>query len=416
MRYCKRCVCPENHPLNITFDDAGICSGCRIHEARDRTDWEEKSRALEEILLHYRNRAGSHYDCVIPVSGNGDSFYTVDTVKNRYRMNPLLVTYNTHFNTKVGVRNLARLIAKLDCDHLMRTVSPDTAKRITRITLEKIGEMYWHVIVGSKTFPLQVATRLKIPLIIRGVNDIREQVGVSSHGDEADGTGKFRIDTDMFAGEDPNLFAKDLQAFTWPADDELEGVRELYLSDFIRWDVQRQTEEMIIRYGCETSEQERTFDTYETIYCRNNAGVHDYIRYFKYGYGKATDHACRDIRLGRMTREQGIELVQKYDAVKPRDLEMFLDWVKMTEEEFMTCINRFRDPRIWEEMPDGSWVPRDSVLNHIDDEGVDDVRLAVNDPRKYIQTPLLEPENEDYGYILMGRTYLDEKNYKAIEG
>ena len=84
-------------------------------------------------------------------------------------MNPLLVSYNSHFNTKVGVRNLSRLITQLDCDHLLNTVGPDTIKKVTRITLEKIGDVYWHVLAGTQTFPAQVAVKFNIPLIIWGV-------------------------------------------------------------------------------------------------------------------------------------------------------------------------------------------------------------------------------------------------------
>ena len=425
MRYCKRCLYPENHPLGITFDDEGVCSGCRVHEEKDEIDWREKEAELDNLLSPYRGRPGTSYDCIIPVNGNGDSFFVVDTIKNKYGLNPLLVTYNTHFNTKVGVRNLARLITRLDCDHLMCTVGPDTAKKLTRSALRKFGDMYWHVLAGTQTFPVRVATKMKVPLIVWGVNGWLDQVGMYSHYDAVEMTKKVRkehslrqMDADSFIGPEEGISGKDLQAFTYPSDVELEQVRMrgIYLGNYVRWDAQRQTEDMIRKYGYETREQERTFNRYETICDRNNAGVHDYVKFLKYGFGKATDHACRDIRLGRMTREQGIELVRRYDAVKPRSLELFLDWVNMTEEEFMVCVDRFRDHRAWEQSLDGTWTQKDSIIQHIHDEGVDMVRLTVDDPREYVQTPLLEPEDDSYGYIMLGRTYLDEENYKAVEG
>ena len=128
MKYCNRCVYPQNHPLGIIFDDEGVCSGCRVHEEKDEIDWKEKSKELEKILDPYRGKKGGYYDCIIPVNGNGDSFFVVDELKNNFGMNPLLVTYNTQFNTKVGIRNLSRLISELDCDHLLNTVGPETAK------------------------------------------------------------------------------------------------------------------------------------------------------------------------------------------------------------------------------------------------------------------------------------------------
>jgi len=426
MQYCKRCLYPENHPLGICIDEDGICSGCRIHEEKDEIDWIEKGKELDSLFSKYKDRPGSFYDCVIPVTGNSDSFFVVDVVKNRYGLNPLLVTYNTQFNTKVGVRNLARLLTKLDCDHMMLTVSPELAKKVTKIAMHKLGDMYWHVLAGSQTFPVQVATKFKIPLVVWGVNGWLDQVGMFSHHDRVEMTKKVRkehslrsMDVDeLFEGED-QLTWKDKQPFTYPSDTQLEKsrVRGIYLGNFVRWDAQQQSEEMIEKYGYETMEQPRTFNTYESIYCWNNAGTHDYVKFLKFGYGKATDHASRDIRLKRLSREDGIRLAQKFDAEVPDvSLGLFLDWIDMTKEEFYKIIEPFRDPLIWKKAKNGTYVRIDKIANHISDINVDNARLKMNDPKKYFHSLLLESEDENGGYILMGRGYIDETNYKAIKG
>lgn len=92
MKYCKRCLYPANHPLNITFDERGVCSGCLVHEEKYEIDWQSKAQELEAIVAQYRQRANTSYDCVIPVSGTGDDFFIVDTIKHKYGLNPLLVT------------------------------------------------------------------------------------------------------------------------------------------------------------------------------------------------------------------------------------------------------------------------------------------------------------------------------------
>ncbi|MEA1919708.1 MAG: N-acetyl sugar amidotransferase, partial [Campylobacterota bacterium] len=97
MRYCKRCLYPENHPLNIIFDDEGICSGCRVHEEKFSIDWEEKEKKLIQLLESYRSESGKNYDCIVPVSGAKDSYFIVDLIKNKYGLNPLLVSYNKHY-------------------------------------------------------------------------------------------------------------------------------------------------------------------------------------------------------------------------------------------------------------------------------------------------------------------------------
>ena len=423
MKYCTRCLYPANHPLGITFDDKGICSGCLVHDEKYEIDWIQKRKDFEEILAQYRNRQNSHYDCIIPVSGVGDDFFVVDMIKNQFNMNPLLVTYNTHFNTKVGIRNLARLITELDCDHMMSTVGPETIKRITRATMKMIGDMYWHVLAGTRTFPVQVATKFNIPLVIWGVNGWLDQVGMFSHYDEVEMTKKVRkehalrrIDAEALLGIDPDLSPKDLQPFTYPSDTQLEKsrVRGLYLGNYIFWDSQAQIEKMISNYNYESISQKGTFNTYETVNCWNNDTVNDYIKYLKYGYGKATDHATRDIRLKRLTREEGIKLVQKYDNNEPDELNLFLQWLDITKDDFYSYIEPFRDENIWQKNSDGLWIVNDSIANHITGLDIENARLDNINPKEYIQTQLLEDEGDDY--ILMGRTYIDEKNFKAIEG
>jgi N-acetyl sugar amidotransferase len=426
MQYCKRCLYPQNHPLGICIDEDGVCSGCRIHEEKYSINWLEKGKELDKLFSKYKNRSGSFYDCVIPVTGNSDSFFVVDVVKNRYGLNPLLVTYNTQFNTKVGVRNLARLITKLDCDHMMLTASPDIVKEITKIAMHKIGDMYWHVLAGSQTFPVQVATKFNIPLVVWGVNGWLDQVGMFSHYDRVEMTKKVRkehslrtMDVDeLFYGES-QLTWKDKQPFTYPSDKQLEKsrVRGIYLGNFLSWDAQKQSEEMINKFGYETLEQPRTFNTYESIYCWNNAGTHDYIKFLKFGYGKATDHASRDIRLKRLSREDGIRLVHNFDDKVPSaSLKLFLDWINMTKEEFYKIIDFFRDPLVWEKDNNGIYIRLDKIENHISDSNVDNVRLTITKPKKYFNTLLLESEDEKEGYILMGRGYIDEYNFKAIKG
>ncbi|MGF1843507.1 N-acetyl sugar amidotransferase [Vibrio clamense] len=423
MKYCKRCLYPENHALNLILDNDGVCSGCRVHEEKYQIDWQKKEQELEQLLAHYKVRTGSHYDCVIPVTGVGDDFFIVDLIKNKYGLNPLLVTYNTHFSTKVGIRNLARLITELDCDHMTSTVGPDTVKEITRLTLENMGDMYWHVLAGSQTFPVQVATKLDIPLIIWGVNGWLDQVGMFSHHDRVEMTKKVRkehalrgVDAEHLIGGSQKVSVKDLQAFTYPSDEQLEKsrVRGLYVGNYVQWDSQQQIENMIERYGYETHEQERTYNRYESIACANNASVHDYIKYLKFGYAKVNDHVARDIRLKRISREQGLALIRQYLPIKPKALGRFLEWAELTEDEFYQYIDKFRDSKVWEKDDAGEWVLKESVLDLQLSEN--EQELAVEDPREYKQTDLLESQSFDDEYILLGRTYIDEENFKAKEG
>ena len=425
MNYCKRCLYPANHPYGIVFDAAGVCSGCRVHEEKDALDWDARFAILKRIAkVNSRRSEGRGFDCIVPVTGGGDSYFIVHTVKNVLGMNPLLVHYNHEYNTDVGIRNLANLATVFDCDVLTSTLSPSLLKHVTRETLRRFGSMYWHVLAGTLTFPVQVAVKFRIPLIIWGVQGWSEQTGMFSHLDEVEMTERCRkehglmgIAAEELAGREGGLSRADVQPFVYPYDNELEavGVRGIYLSNYIRWDAKAQHERMIRLYGYETAIQQRTFNTYEDVHCVHSAGLHDYLKYLRLGYGKVTDHASREIRLHRMTREQGIEMVRRYAAVEPLDLARFLDWIGMTREELHACVVDRRDPAAWQRNGDGEWRLRDSVLEHAIEDGVEQARLApLDQDATYQTTPAAEPPSDRDGYLLMGRGYVDRYDYGAV--
>jgi len=416
MRYCKRCVYPENHPLQITFDEKGVCSGCRVHEEKDELNWKIRRKKLEDILEKYRSKSKAYYDCIIPVSGARDSYFIVHTIKNVYGLNPLLVTYNKQYNTEIGIRNLAYLRTIFDCDMLTLTVSPITVKKITRVTLATMGSIYWHCIAGQTVFPVQIAVKMKIPLIVWGAHQGCDQVGMFSHLDEVEMTRKYRKEHDLMGyeaediiNESMGLHKKDVRSFVYPHDKEIErvGVRGIYLSNYIRWDSKKQHEEMIKLYNYESFPQTRTFDTYNDVDCYHYSDLHDYIKFLKYGYGKITDHVCREIRLKRMTREEGIDMVKKYQYKKPKTLKMFLDWLGITEKGFYYFINQHRDPRIWVKNDKNEWRLDDSIVFHRNDEGLNEVRLQKKEECNFIITPLRKPIAKRQKYLLIGRGFVD---------
>jgi len=417
MKYCKRCLYPENHALYIIFDKEGVCSGCRIHEEKDILDWQERQDKLKKILEQYRNKDGKNYDCIIPVSGARDSYFIVHTIKNVYKMHPLLVTYNKQYNTSIGIRNLAYLKTLFGCDLLTLTVSPATVKKITRATIKKLGSIYWHCIAGQTVFPVQIAVRFKIPLIIWGAHQGCDQVGMYSHLDEVEMTRKYRKDHDLMGFEAEDLVGyeetteSDVIAYKYPYDKEIEkvGVRGIYLSNYIRWDSKAQHESMIKQYNYETALQHGTFDTYNDVDCFNYSDLHDHIKFLKSGYGKATDHGCREIRLKRLSRKEGIGLVKKYQFLEPdkKNISLFLDWLKMSEKEFWSYINSKRDLRIWGKNEKQKWELLDSILNHIGDLGVDSCRIEKKENCEFVINKKDGVREQEDEYILIGRGWID---------
>lgn len=392
MQYCKRCVYPANAKPGIVLDDDGICSGCRTFEHktifRDKIDWPAREKALGELLAEYsgRQRAkGNPYDCVIPVSGGKDSTYQVWLMREKYGLNPLLVTYNHTFNTTLSIRNLTNLIEQMDCNLLRFTTAPGSAIRMAKYMLQKIGDVTWHYHAGIMTFPIRTAAQYDVPLIIWGEEGYSELVGMHNLDDFVEFTKKKRQEhmmrgfepEDLLEEPDCTLTRYDLAPFFYPSDDEIErvGVRGIYLSNYIPWDGRAQAEFVIENLNFESAQsRDRTFNIYGKTDDIHANGLHDYLKFLKFGYGRATDDAANEIRHGRMSRDQGIDMVLKYDPVRPYDMDIFLKKSGMTEQELLDMVEPMRDPSIWEKGPNG-WQLKDNIGNHRNDDGVAQARL-----------------------------------------
>jgi len=364
VRVCSRCLYTENHPLGIYIDENWLCSGCKVHEEKDTLNWPERELKLKSILSEYKNKNLNNYDCIIPVSGARDSYFIVDKIKNEYGMNPLLVTYNAQYNTERGIRNLVFLRTHFDCDIFTLTVNPKSIKKITRATLRRLGSLYWHVLAGQTVFPVQVAVRLKIPLIIWGAHQGVDQVGMYSHLDEVEMTQKYRKEHDLMGleaedliSDEDQIFAKDIYQFRYPDNHDLAsvGVRGIYLNNYLRWDTKAQHENMIKKYQYESHAQTRTFDSYNDVDSFVYSDIHDYIKDLKWGYGKITDHVNREIRLKRLSREQGLLITEEFKNREPIYSQQFMDWLGVSPNSLNFILDLHRNPRIWQRDEDWNW-------------------------------------------------------------
>ena len=225
---CRRCLYRTDHPLGLTIDDEGICSGCRIHEEKDRLDWSARWDALGRLVAPYRSASNRTYDCIVPVTGAHDSYFILHVVKERLGLNPLLVTYNKYYNTPLGIRNLANLRIRFNCDILVQNVNPASVRRITRASLRQFGSLYWHCLAGQTVFPVQTAVRYKVPLIVWGAHQGLEQVGMFSHEHEVQMTRRYRKDHDLMGFEADDLLSlfdtlteADVWQYRYPDDHEI---------------------------------------------------------------------------------------------------------------------------------------------------------------------------------------------------
>lgn len=354
MKFCTKCVMPDTKP-ELTFDEEGVCDACRSHEKkRTDIDWIEREKEFLEIVSQNKKNRG--YDCLVPVSGGKDStFQTMKVLE--LGLKPLCVCFEPTVATELGKQNLDNL-QNLGVDLILVKKDPETYRKMVLEGLRVVGDNEWPDHVGIFTVPVHFAVKFNIPLIVWGENSQFEYGGPATSRDnrflnrrwleEFGGLLGYRVE-DMIGVD--GITEKDLYLYEYPTDEEVEevGVTGVFLGYYFPWDTRRQTEKVIAN-GFRTAARhiETTYTNFENLDCHSMT-VHDYLKFIKYGFGRATDHACLDIRNGDITREEGVRLVQKYDGRYPHEaVKEFCDWARISQEEFDLTIDAFTNRKIFE--------------------------------------------------------------------
>ncbi len=337
---------PETNE-GIKFDEMGICQACQSQEQKIHINWVEREKKLRDLLNHYKSRAGNNYDCIIPISGGKDSTFQLHVLTQVYGMKPLAVTFSHNWYSETGRYNLENALEKFNVDHIMFTPNRALVNKIARKSLYAIGDACWHCHAGVGAFPLQVAVRFNIPLLIWG-ESIAEDSGRASYYEPV-----MKFDRDYFTRVsakvypeylvDEHLTAKDLYPFELPSYEDCErvGVIGIHLGDYIFWDDERQMEFVRDTYGWREDNVEGTYKGYKSVECIM-AGVHDYSKFIKRGFGRTTDHTSADVRAGLLTREEAMRLAKEGDAKRPEALDYYLQITGMTEQEVIDAIKAHR--------------------------------------------------------------------------
>ena len=386
IRYCRRCVMPETKP-DLLIDADGICSACRYFERRRAVDWDARREELLRVLDRYRSRDGSRYDCIIPVSGGKDShFQTLKMLE--LGMNPLLVTATTDTLSEIGRRNIENLKG-LGVDYVEVTVNPVVRRRINRLALTQVGDISWPEHVTIFTIPIRVAVQFAVPLIIWGENSQDEYGGpAAAAGDNVltrrwleEFGGLLGLRVADLPGQE-RIEPKHLIQYTYPSDDELRrsGVTGLFLGYYVPWDGYHNAL-LAQAHGFEAYPHavEGSIVGYENLdNCQT--GIHDYFKFLKYGFGRATDIACLHVRRGRLTRAEAVTLVKARDGKFPwtylgHPLQAVLDDIDMPLEEFVKTCDRFTNRKLFVCDARGALVKdRHGNLTRINDDNIDAAR------------------------------------------
>lgn len=367
LTYCRACVMPDTKP-DLHLDENGICNACRSYEARKEVDWAERGRELDQLLEKYRNRDSTNWDCIVPVSGGKDSTYQVIRML-QFGLNPLCVTSTTCDLSDIGRQNIEN-IKKLGVDYVEVSPNPLIRAKLNRIGLTQVGDISWPEHVGIFTIPVRAAVQFNVPLIVWGENSQNEYGGPAAAAgnnvlnrrwlEEFGGLLGLRV-SDLMGEE--GIETRHLINYTYPTDEELMkvGVTGLFLGHYVPWDGLANT--LIAQangfrsYGkvVEGSMVDyENLDNYQT-------GIHDYFKFLKFGFGRATDLACLHIRRGRLTRTDGLEAVAKLDGKFPweylgKSLVDILEPLDLTVDEFIRICDRFTNKKIFKRDVGGDFI------------------------------------------------------------
>ncbi len=382
MRYCTKCLYPETKP-DLWFDDAGVCNACNNFASRKEVDWDARLDELKDVLGRYKISDGSNYDCIVPVSGGKDSHYQIIRLLE-LGMNPLCVTATTDDLAPIGRRNIENM-KKLGVDFVEVTTNPVVRRRINKLTLTTIGDVSWPEHVTIFTIPVRMAVQFNVPLIVWGENPQHEYGGPAASTtknildrrwlEEFGGLLGFRV-SDLIGQAD--ITANDLVQYRYPSDEDLArvGVTGIFLGYYYPWDGY-QNAMMAQGYGFETfpTMVEGSLANYENL-DNHQMGIHDYFKYVKYGFGRATDIASNHIRRGRMSRDDGMALIKRHDGNFPwsylgKPLEDILGEFDMTVDEFERVCDRWTNKKLFKTDQNGKLVKdRDRNLTKQFDDNV----------------------------------------------
>lgn len=374
IRYCKKCVFPETKP-DLSFNEEGVCSACQAAEEKNKgIDWDQRAKEFHEIIEFYRKPANeTGYDCIVPVSGGKDSTYQAYFMKMVCGLNPLCVCFETTDVTELGQKNLDNL-SDMGIDVIHFKKNHVAYKKMVIEGFKRVGDEMWPNHIGIFTIPVMFAVKMNIPLILWGENPQQEYGGPNLESvksrilnrrwlEEFGGLLGNRIQ-DMIGVD--GITEKELTPYFYPSDEEIEkvGVTGIFLGHYFFWDARKQLE-IVKQHGFAVKEDgpiEGTYTNYENL-DEKLVGLHDYLKYVKYGFGRATDHAGIDIRNNRLTRDEAIKLVNQYDGKYPHfGVESFINYSGMSKKEIDAVIDSYTNPVIFATNDDGTFK-RDSDGN-----------------------------------------------------
>lgn len=362
--WCKKCLMPNTRP-RIVFDQDGICNACRHAEKKQLTDWESRKKEFLALLDKYRSSDGG-WDCVVPWSGGKDSSSIAWKLKFEFGMNPLLVTFSPMLPNEIGGHNREQMI-RAGFDHLMIRPNQQVHRRLARRFFIERGnpKVAWDA--GVNAVPLQVAVNYGIRMVFYAEHGESEYGGRVLSEDSL----KWRDFTEVIEhqiGDDPRNWAdeqirmSDLNPYIYPDISRInnQGIRAFYFAWFFRWSMLENWNYVRDKIDFRRADAGRTSGTFTDFDSLDDLmdSLYYYMQFIKFGFGRAVRDACRMIQNGQMSREEGLEMIHKYDGEFPEEhLDEVLEYLELGRNEFLEIVDKHRNEEVWKR-EGGLWILR----------------------------------------------------------
>lgn len=371
MKYCTRCLQPDTRP-NTRFTEHGLCPACDYFDRLGDVDWQERYEILQDLLAKFPRKPGQMFDCIIGVSGGKDSLRQALWVRDKLGLKPLLVclSYPPEQVTERGVNNLSNLI-ELGFDVVVSSPAPQTWRKLMRASFDRFTNWARSTEMALFSSVPQLAIRYGIPLILWGENPGLQLGDLKTLGRTGyDGNNLRYMNTLSGGAMDWMLEISDLKnmiPYQYPSPEKFEenGLQIVYLGWFLGdWSLTNNGLYSTLN-GLEVRNDkvENTGDLRGvTSLDEDWVTLNQMIKYYKFGFGRVTDYCNEEIRLGRISRDQGIELVEKYDdSCSDNYIAEFSDYIGISVDQFWGQVHRSINRDLFDVQSDGRVVRKFKV-------------------------------------------------------
>ena len=351
----------------MKLDDQGICLGCRNVASKQAVDWDARAAAFDEVAKAAKAR-GAKYDCVIPVSGGKDGYWQVKTCLD-HGLHPLCVTYRVPFRNELGQRNLDNL-ATLGVDHIDYRPNPHVERAFMERAFREKGMSGLVAHMAIFALPLHVAVAYDAPLVVYAENSAVEYgtEDQSLTGAKLDRRWleRFGVTDNTTAADwvDGDRLTKEGMAPYWlPDEDEIEqrNMKVVFLGHYYKWDPDN-SRRIAEAHGFEARKEALVGHVPYTNMDDELLGIHQHAKWHKFGITRTFDTLSMEIRNGRTTRAEAIEVIRTRGAEVPwRAIELFCEYVGMSKEAYFRVLEGYRNHDIWTRR-DGRWVIDDFIV------------------------------------------------------